>query len=945
LISSQQFKISAMRKTALLSFAIGLLITFNTYGQSAILSYGSSWKYLDNGTDQGAAWSTTSFNDAGWASGNGQLGYGDGDEATVVGYGPNASIKFITTYFRKTINIVNPAAFSSITANIKRDDGVIVYVNGIEVYRNNLAAGTVTYSTLASLAGDDGATPQAFSLSPGSFVAGNNVIAVEVHQNAVTSSDISFDLEISGTVNTSLIPYGSNWKYRDLGTNLGTGWRNLTYNDGAWASGNAQLGYGDGDEATIVSYGSNASKKFITTYFRKTISVPDTSKFTGYTLNLKRDDGAVVYINSKEVFRTNMPTGTISYTTKASTAASDDGNTPQTKTLTIGQVRQGNNVFAVEVHQNVNTSSDLSFDLELNGTTAAPTATLSRGPYLNSALQSGITVRWRTNIATNSKVSYGTSAGSLSQSKTDNTLTTEHVVALTGLSPNTLYYYNIGSTTQTIQGDANNYFKTLPVVGSTQKIRVLAMGDMGNNSTNQVNVRNAYQTFNGSNYTDIWMLMGDNAYNTGTDAEYQSSFYNIYQGSLTKNHVLWPSPGNHDYANSSARQADHLIPYYDMFSLPKSGEAGGIASNTEAYYSYNYGNIHLVALDSYGWEAGSTRLYDTLGAQANWLKQDLAANTQPWTIVYFHHPPYTKGSHNSDAETELINMRQNIVPILERYKVDLVLSGHSHSYERSYLLNGHYGLESTFSLAAHALSSSSAKYNGSTNSCVYTKGPADVRNGIVFAVVGSAGQLGGSTSGYPHDAMSYSNITNGGTMFFEVENNRMDAKWICSDGVVRDNFTLMKDVNKVNNISITAGGTITLTASWIGDYSWSTGATTRSVTLNPTTSTTYTVTDGKGCITDVFNVTVNASRTVQLDEDGWWTVQPTLIRNGQVVQVNTVQSGPSELLVTDINGRTLVRQQFSGSTAIDTGLFPSGLYIIKLESGGKSILRKIVVTE
>lgn len=88
-------------------------------------------------------------------------------------------------------------------------------------------------------------------------------------------------------------------------------------------------------------------------------------------------------------------------------------------------------------------------------------------------------------------------------------------------------------------------------------------------------MRNAWLAFNGTNYTDGWILLGDNAYNSGTDAEYQTNFFNIYQGSMTKNHVLWPAPGNHDYANTTARQADHAIPYYDMFTLPKNGEAGG----------------------------------------------------------------------------------------------------------------------------------------------------------------------------------------------------------------------------------------------------------------------------------------------------------------------------------------------------------------------------------
>jgi hypothetical protein len=472
------------------------------------------------------------------------------------------------------------------------------------------------------------------------------------------------------------------------------------------------------------------------------------------------------------------------------------------------------------------------------------------------ALQNSIVIRWKTDVATNSKVNYGTTVGNLTQSFTDNTNTTEHIVTLTGLSTNTLYYYSIGSTTQTLQGDANNYFKTMPVVGSTEKIRVLAMGDMGDNSANQLSVRNAYLNFNGSNYTNAWLLLGDNAYENGLDAEYQGNFFNIYQGNLTKNHVLWPSPGNHDYANNSARQADHNIAYYDIFSLPSNGQAGGVPSNTEAFYSYNYGNIHFVALDSYGWETGNTRLYDTLGPQMVWLKQDLAANTQPWTVIYFHHPPYTKTSHNSDTEPELINMRQRVVRIFERYKVDMVLNGHSHGYERSFLLNGHYDVESTFNPATHALSTSSAKYNGTANSCIYIKNPTDVRNGIVYVVAGSAGQLDGTSAGYPHNAMYYSDVSIGGAFFFEVEGNRLDAKWVCSDGSIRDQFTMMKDVNKTTSLLFLQALRRSLQPAGMEITVGAHPKQQDRLLFHQHQTPTYTVTDGVNCITDVFNISV-----------------------------------------------------------------------------------------
>ena len=777
-------------------------------------------------------------------------------------------------------------------------------------------------------------------IAAGAFkdLANNNYAGIT---NATTWNFTTEDL-ITGS--QTFIPYGASWKYLDNGTNQGTAWYGTSFNDAAWVSGNAQLGYGDGDEATIVSYGPNANAKYITTYFRKAITISNPLAFTSFTGSVKRDDGVVIYVNGIEVYRNNMPTGTVLYTTLASTAAADDGVTPQILTISSTAFVSGNNIIAVEIHQNAGTSSDISFDLQLVGNVPGA-ALLTRGPYMNAATQNSVVIRWRSDIATNSKVNYGTVAGSLTQNTIDNTLTTEHIVTLSGLTVNTLYYYNLGSTSQILQGDANNYFKTMPVAGSTQKIRFLAMGDMGNNSANQINVRNAWQTFNGNNYTDGWLLMGDNAYNSGTDVEFQTNFFDIYQGNLTKNHVLWPTPGNHDYANSIARQADHVIPYYDMFSLPKLGEAGGLASNTEAFYSYNYGNVHFVALDSYGWEAGNTRLYDTLGPQAVWLKQDLAANTQPWTVVYFHHPPYTKGSHNSDTEAELISMRQNIVPILERYKVDLVLNGHSHLYERSYLINGHYGLENTFSAASHALSTSSAKYDGTANSCIYIKQPTDVRNGIVFAVVGSSGQIGGTTAGYPHDAMYYSNVTNGGAMYLEIENNRLISKWVCSDGVIRDNFTIMKNVNKTTNITINFGASIPMSASWVGNYSWSTGAGTQIINVSPLINTSYTVIDGNGCLVDVINVEViqppSFTEIAKKNVENSFSLYPAEVKSGQSLFVQSKNT--TEYLLIDINGRILKRHNLSGKSFIQTNQLLPGVYFLKSISGNKIEVRKFIV--
>src|SRR5688500_4613497 len=267
---------------------------------------------------------------------------------------------------------------------------------------------------------------------------------------------------------TTLVPRGSNWKYLDNGSNQGTGWTAPAFNDLAWAAGNAQLGYGDGDEATVVSYGPNSSAKFITTYFRRSFNVANPADYASLTLNILRDDGAVVYLNGTEVFRTNMPGGAIGYLTPASVAISGGEETSIyiQAALSTSLLVAGTNVLAVEIHQSGGTSSDISFDLDLIGNSGTPTPTVTRGPYLQMGAANARTGRWRTNIATDSRVQYGTVQGSLSQTVNDSNVTGEHEVRLTGLVAGTKYFYSVGTTTQTLAGnDANHFFVTSPNTG------------------------------------------------------------------------------------------------------------------------------------------------------------------------------------------------------------------------------------------------------------------------------------------------------------------------------------------------------------------------------------------------------------------------------------------------------------------------------------------------
>src|SRR5437867_2791395 len=126
------------------------LFAASAFAQGVLIPRGAVWKYLDNGSDQGTAWKETNFDDSGWKSGPARLGYGGDGEVTVVGFGPDGNNKFITTYFRKAFDVTNPKTFDSLTLNLLRDDGAVVYLNGTEIRRDNMPAGPINYQTPAS---------------------------------------------------------------------------------------------------------------------------------------------------------------------------------------------------------------------------------------------------------------------------------------------------------------------------------------------------------------------------------------------------------------------------------------------------------------------------------------------------------------------------------------------------------------------------------------------------------------------------------------------------------------------------------------------------------------------------------------------------------------------------------------------------------------------------
>jgi hypothetical protein len=340
-------------------------------------------------------------------------------------------------------------------------------------------------------------------------------------------------------------------------------------------------------------------------------------------------------------------------------------------------------------------------------------------------------------------------------------------------------------------------------------------------------------------------------------------------------------------------------------------------------------------------------MYDTTSLQALWLQADLAANTQPWTIVYWHHPPYTMGNHNSDTESELVSIRSKLLVILERYKVDLVLCGHSHQYERSKLMKGHYGMEASFDSLVHHTNHSSALYNGSNNSCPYYKETDDsVNTGIVYVVAGNAGKHNTNTSaGWPHNAMYYSNTTNTGSMYLKINQNRLDAKFISESGSILDQFTMMKDVNRSFHLLVPPGVPISLTASWPGAYYWpGNGATSQTQVMSFTQDTVVLVEDPLQCLADTFYISTGYI--------GYLGIETSNIQiypnpsNGNFIVELPVTGQYAELVLYSTTGKQVYEKKWWISQPkqnIEPGNLSPGSYIIKITLGTTIFYKKILI--
>lgn len=324
----------------------------------ALVSPGSTWRYDDSGTDLGIDWRGVDFDDTGWTSGPTEMGFGDGDEATVLASG-NA-----TYYARTTFDFSGPAP-ASLSLDLAADDGAVVYLNGVEVLRDNLPDGTITYNTGASTwRGGTDEELQNHIIPAAALIQGTNTVAVEIHNTWRGNGDLSFDLGLAPSdqvleiLEVDLVLPGAAWHHTDAIAGAPADWT-----DGlAGTAADAEFGFGEGDEATVLAKGADAY------YFTHPFTVDDAASIDQLDLSLLADDGAVVYLNGVEIHRYNMPQGVITPTSRPITWVGGADEAFKTVTVAADQLVDGTNVVAVEIHNYWRNNADLSFDLGISVT-------------------------------------------------------------------------------------------------------------------------------------------------------------------------------------------------------------------------------------------------------------------------------------------------------------------------------------------------------------------------------------------------------------------------------------------------------------------------------------------------------------------------------------------------------------------------------------------------
>ncbi|MFT5523833.1 MAG: hypothetical protein ACI9HK_001782 [Pirellulaceae bacterium] len=542
---------------------------------TALVALGSDWRYLDNGSDQGTQWTSVNFDDSIWSLGGAELGYGDGDEATEVGFGGNVDDKFPTTYFRHSFAVADPSLFSVFNISAIRDDGIALYLNGHELLRDNLPV-AAEFNALADavVGGISESTPVTIShaanaLPAGLLKSGTNVLAAEIHQAEADSSDISFDVSL----------FGQSSKFQ----------LSLEFSDVL-------------DPLTLQA---------------TDLVIDNTLTATAVTL---------VDSNTAAFELPSLSAGEHTFVIEAGSIDNAQGATNDAASFQL--------TFGATPQYVVNQSPRLQLgNAPLTGFTGSELdqvevlwQTISAG----SGTQDSFSVEYR--LAGSGDNWFDSQA--VTQTITGESSRIVQAASIVGLNWDSDYEYRVrhlrgGMILDTYQ----HTFHTRLQAGDSSSFSFAAYGDSAVGDASgfrevQARVNQIAPAFT--------VLLGDNVYSSGTHNESDLRFdptVNPEAAEWIAGHIDYLGLGNHDVRTSSGHPAE------DNFSVPipvagvNAPAAPPSSERSEHNFSWDYGNVHFVTFDTNSLDDAGR-----LSGLLDWVVEDLRASNAQWKIVYGHHP-------------------------------------------------------------------------------------------------------------------------------------------------------------------------------------------------------------------------------------------------------------------------------------------------------------------
>lgn len=713
------------------SFQVSASLLGSSTSTLTLIPFGSVWSYRADGSDQGSAWRGIDFVDSGWSSGAGQLGYGDGDETTVVSSGPGGAY-FITTYFRREFDLTDPAALQRLDLSVIRDDGVAVYLNGQELLRNNLSAGA-GYATPAgvAIAGADESTPvqtsvPISSLPAGTLRQGRNVLAAEIHQSSANSSDISFDAQLNASSHQLQLSI-------DLEAPL--------------------------DPATLQA--ADLLVDGLPAALAATMADADTIRFSLPALS----NGPHALSLAAGSLQATDGTPLAAWSQSVTIAPTAQYRVWQTPRLQLGDAPltgyAGSEADQVELLWQTlpgagGSQDRFTVDVRLTGSSGwSPGGAIQQLPQ-----------------PVDGRIVFSSRLG--------------------GLQYASAYEYRVRHWSgDVLLAEYSSPFRTRLAAGNRTPFSFVTYGDSGDPSTiNQFrSVQARINSLDQVSSLAFAMLLGDNTYSSGTHAQLDSRFV----PSLAPEATAWNARridvaayGNHDVMTDGGGPTEASfsspIPVAGVTSIA-SAPAGERPEHT---FSFDYGDVHIATFDSNSL-SNATRL----DAQLDWLEADLAASNATWKLVVTHHP--VAGSPDK-PESPSDNYYQQMVSRLRAAGVDLLLSGHTHTYHQSYPLLG--------------------QSNGVASFVLDTDGVYDKGAGLVQVAIGTGGTAlrSGSFSDKPYIRAGFSTSTTPavepGFGRIDVTPENLVLSYVAADdGAVLSSFTIRNGSDSSLRTSLFQQGT------------------------------------------------------------------------------------------------------------------------------------------